>query len=316
MRQFALAIFILLIFNSCSNKQSQASLEEVSDQYVEVRGSRIYYKEMGEGDPILFVHGNLTHSYLWREVMPKMAKYGRCIAVDLIGMGKSDRPAIAYNILDHNDYFFEFINKLGLKNVILVGNEWGATLSMNYFAMTDHNVRGLVMMEPVMGGATATELMSSANPLLRQYGMLRQDSKLDKKVLEENILFDEILPQFVINPLTEKAKNEYEKPFVDNKDQMPLLSLFEALPINGKPRASITYLTSLRGPLYSIDKPKLLLKSDNSYYLSPDGIDHMKNRMKGLSIKSIGKAGILIPEDRPEAVSDAIEQWYIKNFAN
>lgn len=314
MRPFAPTLFILLIFNSCSKQQNETKFEEINDQYVEVRGSKIYYKEMGEGDPILFVHGNLTNSYLWREVMPRMAKYGRCIAVDLIGMGKSDRPAMAYNILDHNDYFFEFINKLGLENVLLVGNEWGATLSMNYFAMTDHNVRGLVFMEPVMGGATTTELMSSGNALLGQYAILRQDSELDKKVLEENVLFDEILPQFTLRPLSKEAKSAYQQPFLTNKDQMPLLSLFEALPLNGKPKMSGTYLTSLRGPLYSIDKPKLLLRSDKSYYLSSEGIEYMTDRMKGLSIRQIGAAGILIPEDQPQAVAAAIEAWYLKSF--
>ncbi|MCE7996935.1 MAG: haloalkane dehalogenase [Roseivirga sp.] len=292
------------------------SFEEISDQYVEVRGSRIHYKEMGEGDPILFVHGNLTHSYLWRDVMPRMAKHGRCIAVDLVGMGKSDRPRIAYNIQDQNDYFFEFIQKLGLKNVLLIGNEWGATLSMNYFAMTDHNVRGLILMEPVIGGATTTELMASGKPLLKQYGTLRQDPELDKKVLEENLLFDEILPQFSLKPLAKEVRNEYQKPFMEDSYQMPLLGLFEALPVGTKPRASITYLTLLRGPLYSINKPKLLIRSEDSYYLTSEGINYMKERMSGLNIKSVGKAGILIPEDKPEEVSDAIEQWYLDHFGN
>lgn len=316
MRPFALAIFILLICNSCSEQQKEANFEDASDKYVEVRGSRIHYKEMGEGDPILFVHGNLTHSYLWREIMPRMAKYGQCIAVDLVGMGKSDRPRIAYNIQDQSDYFFEFIEKLGLKNVVLIGNEWGATLSMNYFAMTDHNVRGLVFMEPVLGGATSAELAASGKPLLTQYSSLRQDPELDKKVLEQNLLFEEILPRFSIRPMTEEARNEYQKPFAKDKYQMPLLGLFEALPVDRKPRASTTYLTLLRGPLYAINKPKLLIRSEDSYYLTPDGINYMKNRMSGLSIKNIGKAGILIPEDKPGAVSDAIEQWYLTHFGN
>lgn len=316
MRPVVLALIILLTFNTCSQKQEEMNLSEASDKYLEVRGSRIYYREMGEGDPIVFVHGNLTNSYLWREIIPRMARYGRCIAIDLIGMGKSDRPKIAYNMPDQNDYFFEFMQKLELKNVILVGNEWGASLSMNYFAMTDHNVRGLVFMEPVMGGATTEQLLASDKPLLKEYASLRQNSELDNKVFKENLLFEKILPQFTLKPLDAAAKTEYQTPFTENVDQMPLLGLFEALPVDGKPRTSVTYLTAMRGPLYAINKPKLLLRSDDSFYLSPEGIDYMKERMTGLSIKNIGKAGILIPEDQPLAVSEAIEQWYLKHFAN
>ena len=115
--------------------------------YVDVDGSKMHYVESGEGDPILFVHGNPTSSYLWRNVIPHVSPVGRAIAVDLIGMGRSDKPDIDYRFFDHLKYLEAFIEALGLENVTLVLHDWGGGLGTSYARRHPDNVRGMPFTE-------------------------------------------------------------------------------------------------------------------------------------------------------------------------
>ncbi len=110
-----------------------------TSQYVDVHGSQIHYVEEGSGDPILFLHGNPTSSYLWRNIMPHVQGHGRCIAMDLIGMGKSDKPDLEYNFFDHAKYVEGFIEKRGLKNLTLVIHDWGSALGFHYAMRNENN---------------------------------------------------------------------------------------------------------------------------------------------------------------------------------
>ena len=110
--------------------------EEISSEFpfeskfVEINGSKMHYIDVGEGDPILFLHGNPTSSYLWRNIIPHLTSIGRCIAPDLIGMGKSDKPDLDYFFSDHSEYLEAFIEELGLKNITLVIHDWGSGLGL------------------------------------------------------------------------------------------------------------------------------------------------------------------------------------------
>lgn len=114
-------------------------------RYLVVKGSKIHYIEEGEGDPILFLHGNPTSSYLWRNVIPYLASQGRCIAPDLIGMGKSDKPDIDYGFHDTYDYLNAFIEKLGLKNITLVLHDWDSGLGFHYANLNRDNIKAMAL---------------------------------------------------------------------------------------------------------------------------------------------------------------------------
>ena len=119
-------------------------------KFVDILGSRMHYIEEGSGDPILFLHGNPTSSYVWRNIIPHLSAHGRCIAPDLIGMGKSDKPALAYRFEDHAKYLDGFIEKLELRNITLVLHDWGSGLGFHYFARHEDNVKALVFMEAIL----------------------------------------------------------------------------------------------------------------------------------------------------------------------
>jgi haloalkane dehalogenase len=119
-------------------------------EYIEVMGSRMAYVDEGEGDPILFLHGNPTSSYLWRNIMPHVEGQGRIIAPDLIGMGKSDKPEIGYTYAEQYAYLNAFIEALDLQNVTLVVHDWGSVLGMQYARENEDNIKGLAFMEAIV----------------------------------------------------------------------------------------------------------------------------------------------------------------------
>src|SRR3989304_1037700 len=119
-------------------------------KYIEIQGSKIHYVEEGAGDPILFLHGNPTSSYLWWNIIPYLTPYGHTIAMDLIGMGKSDKPDIEYRFFDHVKYVEGFIEKMGLRNVTLVIHDWGGALGFYYAMRHENNVKGLAFMEAIL----------------------------------------------------------------------------------------------------------------------------------------------------------------------
>jgi haloalkane dehalogenase len=118
--------------------------------YVDVEGVRMHYVEQGRGDPILFLHGNPTWSYIWRNIIPVVSPYGRCIAPDLVGFGKSAKPDIGYTYFDHVKYVEGFIKALNLTNLTLVIHDWGGSFGMEYAFRHRDNVRAIAFFESVV----------------------------------------------------------------------------------------------------------------------------------------------------------------------
>ena len=126
-------------------------------KFVDVEGARIHYVEEGTGDPILFLHGNPTSCYLWRNVMPHLASDARCLAMDLVGMGRSDKPALDYRLVDHARYVDKFIAALGLERLTLVLHDWGSALGFHYARRHEANVKGVAFMEAIVRPLTWDE---------------------------------------------------------------------------------------------------------------------------------------------------------------
>ena len=126
-------------------------------KFVEVHGSKMHYVEEGAGDPVLFLHGNPTSSYLWRNVIPHVSPLARCIALDLIGMGKSDKPDLEYRFVEHSRYVDGFIEALGLRNITFVIHDWGSALGFHYARRHEENVKGLAFMEAIVRTLTWDE---------------------------------------------------------------------------------------------------------------------------------------------------------------
>jgi len=134
-------------------------------EYVEILGSKMAYVDVGEGDPILFLHGEPTSSYLWRNIMPHLEGQGRLIAPDNIGFGKSDQPELDYTFGDHYRYFEAFVKELDLKNITLVVHDWGSGLGLHYASLNESNVKAIVTMEALMADGGVDGPASSCGEL-------------------------------------------------------------------------------------------------------------------------------------------------------
>jgi haloalkane dehalogenase len=141
-----------------------------ASHYIQVRGSRMHYIDEGEGRPFLLLHGNPTWSYLWRNVIPHLEPLGRVIAVDLIGMGRSGKPAIGYRYGDHYAYLEGFIEALGLEGVTLVLHDWGSVLGFRYAMEHEARIRAIAFMEAnVRPRYSWEEFAGPAGELFRQF---------------------------------------------------------------------------------------------------------------------------------------------------
>ena len=167
--------------------------------FVDVLGSRMHYVESGVGDPVLFLHGNPTSSYLWRNVMPHLTPVARCIAPDLIGMGRSDKPVLEYRLADHVRYVDGFIEALGLTRVTLVVHDWGSALGFHHARRHETNVKGIAFMEAVVRPLSWDEWPHTVRPLFQQFRTPEVGWDL---IVNKNVFIEQVLPGAIQRRLT------------------------------------------------------------------------------------------------------------------
>jgi len=207
-------------------------------KYRNVKGSRMAYIDEGEGDAIVFQHGQPTSSYVWRNVMPHLEGMGRLVACDLIGMGGSDKlsPSLGperYRLASHRNYLFELWDRLDLGDrVVLVLDDWGAVLGFDWANQNSRRVQGIVHMEAVAAPLDWSDLPEHAHP---PFKALRSPQG-ERMVLEENVFIEKILPQAVTRQFTDEELNHYGLPFRNaGEGRRPMLSWPRSLPIEGEP---------------------------------------------------------------------------------
>jgi haloalkane dehalogenase len=267
--------------------------------FVEVHGSEIHYVDEGKGDPILFLHGNPTSSYLWRNVIPHLSSLGRCIAPDLIGMGRSDKPALEYRFFDHVKYVEGFIDVLGLKNITLVIHDWGSGLGFHYAMRHEDNVRGVAFMEAVLRPWT--------------WEMFPKDFKMAFRFFRTpvvgwfmivflNMFVEKLLPGAVVRKLTEEEMNRYREPFRSRSSRKTILRWPNEIPINGRPADVHEAVSSYSERLKQSELPKLLFYAHPGGIVREDGVKWCKENLKNLKLVDIGEGIHFLQEDNPHLI--------------
>ena len=183
--------------------------------YADVLGSRMYYVDEGEGKPVLFLHGNPTSSYLWRNVIPHVTGVGRCIAPDLIGMGRSDKPDLDYRFVDHARYLDAFIEALELEDVTLVVHDWGSGLGFHYAHRNEGNVRGLAFMEAILAPVPSWDAFpDGAREMFRAFRTpeVGWDLICKQNVFVEQAIPGSIVRRYTANPLTIDSRAAFQLP--------------------------------------------------------------------------------------------------------
>lgn len=281
-------------------------------QYASVHGRRMAYVDVGIGDPIVFLHGNPSSSYLWRHVMPRLEGHGRLIAPDLIGMGDSDKlppgDPNRYSVQHHANYLYALLEILGVKrNVTLVIHDWGSALGFHwaYLQRDDPDaVKGIVFME-----AMVRPFNSSIRPQVKEFKMLFETKESERLVLEQNYFVEQIMPTGIIRNLTEEEMNEWRRPFANpGEDRRPTFTFPNEIPVDGLPEATFRMVSDYSKWLVSDPKvKKLFLKAEPGQTVSQSEIEFVRTWTNVKEVPIKGRH--FVQEDDPITIGDAIARW-------
>lgn len=266
--------------------------------------STIHHTETGSGPAFVFLHGNPASSYMWRNVLPRIRR-GRLLAPDLIGMGRSGKPALPYLFADHVRYLDAWFDALDLDDVVLVGHDWGAALACDWAARHPERVRGLALFEAIIKPIDSETL----SPQARARGeMIRARGE---ELLESDLLIRTAYTGGVRTPVTEDVLAEYLRPFPTPQARRPVLAWAQQLPIDGAPVEIVARVEAFGAWLTkSTEVPKLLMTFAGSPSLtSPETIAWCADNIASLEIVPCGEAGHHAAEDRPTEIGDAIAAW-------
>jgi len=267
------------------------------------------YVEMGSGDPVLFLHGNPTSSYLWRNIMPAVSRLGRCIAPDLIGMGDSEKlsdtgPA-SYRFTDHRRYLDGFLKAAGIGgNVILVLHDWGSVLGFDWANRHRDAVQGIAYMEGIVRPLTWDEFSQKARPVFEGF----RSPAGEEMVLEKNIFIEKVLPGSILRDLTEEEMAVYRRPFLAaGEDRRPTLTWPRQIPLDGEPADVVEIVQSYADWMASNDLPKLFVDADPAAILigaQREFCRAWKNQTE-VTVKGLH----FIQEDSPDEIGAALSDW-------
>ena len=314
-KEICLAILIAAGSAASGLAQSKLPAPEISEaqpfeqQHIAVLDSTMSWIETGTGTPVLFLHGNPTSSYLWRNVMPEIADTNRAIAVDLIGMGASGKPDIAYTFADHARYLEAFIDEMGLTEIALVGHDWGAALAWDFATRHPARVSALSFMEGVLPPAfplPGYEVMGETGEVLRA---LRTDDVGEDLVLTQNMFVEQMLPGFVNRPLGTAAMDAYRAPFSTPKDRLPTLQWPRELPIAGEPAENVVLMERIAATMAAPSFPVQLMYVEPGVATPAEAVAWYRATIPALETVFLGQGLHFIQEDHPTAIGRALADW-------
>ena len=285
------------------------SAEEPTKQFIDVQGKNMAYVEMGKGNPIVFQHGNPTSSYLWRNIMPHLADQGRCIAVDLIGMGDSDKldnpGPDSYRYVEHREYLFAAWQALGVSDrVTLVIHDWGSALGFDWAQQHPDAVLGIAYMEAIVRPVTWDEWPEAARAVFQGF----RSAAGEAMVLDKNMFVERVLPGSVLRDLTEDEMNVYRRPFLNpGEDRRPTLTWPRQIPIEGEPQDVHDIVAGYSDWIYSSNIPKLFINAEPGAILVGPQREFCRAWKNQQEVTV--KGNHFLQEDSPDEIGKAIVEW-------
>jgi haloalkane dehalogenase len=288
----------------------------ISDQYPyekqfkTIHGKKMAYMEHGEGDPIVFLHGNPTSSYLWRNIMPHLEGKGRLIAPDLIGMGDSekldDSGPESYTYVEHRKYLFSLLEELGVKeNVTLVIHDWGSGLGFHWAHQNPDAIKGIAFMEAIVAPVPSWDAFPQ--DFQATFQAFRSDAG-EEMVLNKNIFVEGVLPASILRDLNDAEMAEYRRPFLEaGEGRRPTLTWPRQIPIAGEPADVVQIVSDYSEWLSHCEVPKLFVNAEPGGLIAGPVRDFVRSWPK---ITEITVPGIhFIQEDSPDLIGEAIVDW-------
>lgn len=278
-------------------------------KHVEILGQQMAYIEVGEGDPIVLLHGNPSSSYIWRNILPAIQRFGRCIAPDLIGMGDSaklpDSGPNSYTFAEHRRYLDALLDKLGVRErVTLIVHDWGSALGFDWASRHREAVRGIAYMEAIVGIRRWADWDDQTQQVFQ---MLRSPMGEDL-VLGQNFFIENILPYAQLRQLTEEERAEYRRPFEEpGEARRPTLTWPRQIPIEGDPADVTEVVESYAAWLATNDVPKLFINGEPGSSLTGP----LRERCRAWPAQTeVTVSGLhFLQEDSAPQIGDALVAW-------
>ena len=278
-------------------------------QRIKTRGVEISYVDTGQGDPIVFLHGNPTSSYLWRNIIPYTKTLGRCLAPDLMGMGDSGpSPNGEYRFADHSALLDKWFEDMSLnRNVTLVIHDWGSALGFHWAKRYPERVKGIVYMEAIVRPVSWEEWPDAARQVFQGF----RSPAGEDMVLEKNVFVERVLPGSVLRQLTDKEMEVYRRPFLKTgESRRPTLTWPRDIPIDGEPADVVQLVSEYAEWLSRSPIPKLFINAEPGAILSGSQREFCRTwpNQKEVTVKG----SHFIQEDSPTEIGQAISEWYGK----
>jgi haloalkane dehalogenase len=287
--------------------------ERYTKKEAKVLGYTMRYVDEGSGDPIVFLHGNPTSSYLWRNIIPHLSDLGRCVAPDLIGMGDSGKlqnsGPESYTFIEHRKYLDALLESIGVTDkVVFVIHDWGSALGFDWAYRHPDKVKGLVYMEAVLSHYEWSDWPEDARKIFQGF----RSPAGEKLILEKNYFIELVLPNSVIRELTPSEMDVYRRPFLKpGEDRRPTLSWPRQIPIEGEPADVVEIVNSYGKWLSESNLPKLFINADPGSILVGRARDFCRTWTNQEEVTVRGRH--FIQEDSPDEIGEAVAR-FVRNI--
>jgi haloalkane dehalogenase len=274
--------------------------------------SHIAYVDEGTGPVVLFLHGNPTSSYLWRNVLPHVVSAGyRAVAPDLIGMGDSGKPKIGYTFGDHAAYLDAFIMSAELTDLTLVVHDWGSGLGMRYARLNPDNVSAMAFMEAIIPpGMPAPSYEAMGPEFGKLFRSLRTEGVGEEMVLKNNFFVEEILPKMgVARGLTDEEMEHYRAPYPTPESRLPTLQWPREVPIGGEPKEAHDAIVANGKWLVESGIPKLFFYATPGALNPAPVVEWVVANVPNLETRFLGLGAHFLQEDHPDQIGTGIADW-------
>jgi len=283
--------------------------EALSKQYKTVNGKQMAYHDTGAGEAVVFLHGNPTSSYLWRDIIPHVSPHARCIAPDLIGQGDSDKldnpGPDSYTFVEHRTYLDGLLDQLDLGDKItFVIHDWGSALGFDWANRHRDRVAGICYMEAIVRPVTWEQWPAGATDIFKAM----RSAAGEEMILTKNLFVEAILPASIIRKLSDEEMDEYRRPFLNaGEDRRPTLTWPRQIPLEGEPADVVEIVQSYADWLSTSDVPKLFVNADPGTILTGPQREFARTWPNQTEVTVAGSH--FIQEDSADEIGGALAGW-------
>jgi haloalkane dehalogenase len=287
------------------------TLQDVALPQLDVLGSTMAYRQEGDREaPVaIFLHGNPSSSYIWRNILPLVAPVAHCIAPDLIGFGQSGKPDIEYRFADHVRYLDAFLDAAEIRSAFVIAQDWGSALAFHLAARRPEFVRGLAFMEFIRPMPTWNDFQPDQVETFKRF---RTPGVGEEMILQNNAFVEGLIPAATVRKLTEEEMSVYRAPFPTPESRRPTWRFPNELPIAGEPADVYSTLESAHRALAQSSYPKLLFVGNPGGLISPAFAASFAKGLKNCRVVQLSSGIHYLQEDHPDVIGAHIKEWMIE----